>query len=195
MLGNITREQQLIILGLILLIIVGSGVTLYRRHLDSSPGETIPLQSFGQNLPAPVFEKQIVVYVCGEVVEEGVYKLKEGARLVDLIQLSGGLSPGADVAALNLAELVKDGQKITIPRKKTVTASKQSGSSSNGKVNINTASVAALTKIPGIGRSTAEQIVQHRQSKGRFNKLEDITKVPRIGKAKLSKIKPYISVN
>ena len=67
-------------------------------------------------------------------------------------------------------------------------------SSSNGKVNINKATVTELTGIPGVGQSTAEKIVAYREENGKFSSIEDIQKVSGIGSSKYQNIKDYISV-
>jgi len=62
----------------------------------------------------------------------------------------------------------------------------------SAKVNINTADVDELTKIPGIGPKTAEAIVAYRKDKGQFKKVEDLVEVKGIGEKKLEKIRPYV---
>ena len=61
-------------------------------------------------------------------------------------------------------------------------------------LNINTASTADLLSLPGIGRTLAERIVQHREQAGRFGAVDDLQRVKGINKKKFEKLKPYISV-
>ncbi len=62
-------------------------------------------------------------------------------------------------------------------------------------LNINTASITELLSLPGIGRTLAERIVQHREHKGRFRAAEDLQNVKGINRKKFEKLKPYISVH
>ncbi|MCH5213051.1 MAG: ComEA family DNA-binding protein [Oscillospiraceae bacterium] len=64
----------------------------------------------------------------------------------------------------------------------------------DGKININTASVETLTEIKGIGQKTAEKIVHFREANGDFQSIEEITKVSGIGKSKFEDIKENICV-
>jgi competence ComEA-like helix-hairpin-helix protein len=63
-----------------------------------------------------------------------------------------------------------------------------------GKVNINTASAEELQKLSGVGPSTAQAIVDFRAANGRFNTIEDLDKVPRIGPAFIEKVRPYVTL-
>jgi len=204
MLNNLSREQQLIILGLILLIVVGLGVMAYRRMAGGGPEDIIvpqtePLMPVQKSV---MHEPEIVVHVSGAVKQEGVFSLKSSSRLIDVLQAAGGATNLADLDSINLAEKVKDGQKIIVPVKK-IALVRRSGdqetrisgtSSTGGKVNINTADEKELCKIPGIGKTTAQKIIDHRSSNGRFSKIEDIMKVKSIGKSKFGKIKNEITI-
>jgi comEA protein len=61
-------------------------------------------------------------------------------------------------------------------------------------LNINTASLADLLTLPGIGRTLAERIVQHRERNGLFAEVDELRRVKGIGGKKFEKLKPYISV-
>ena len=58
---------------------------------------------------------KICVYVCGQVVEPGVYELKNTSRLYEAVQAAGGMTETAADTYLNQAESLKDGQKIYVP--------------------------------------------------------------------------------
>jgi comEA protein len=62
-------------------------------------------------------------------------------------------------------------------------------------ININTASAAELQKLPGVGKKTAESILEFRSGNSKFNKIEDIMKIKGIGKKKFEKMKDFITVN
>ena len=198
MLNDLSREQQLIILGLVLLIIAGLAVMIYRNFASNSDPaivieEPAPRQSSGQ-----AQRTGIIVHITGGVVSEGVYKLETGDRVIDVLNLAGGAGPRADLSLINLAEKVKDGQKIIVPVKQKVVqrvlgnSDTRGAGTSSGKVSLNTASEKELCKVTGIGPTTAKKIIEYRTSNGPFAKLEDVMKVKSIGKSKFNKIQNNI---
>jgi len=191
MLGELTREQQLIILGLVLMIVVGFGVMAYRR-LASDSNEIIIEQPQSSPIASVSSSPRLVVHIVGAVKRAGVYKIAHGDRLIDVLDLAGGATTQADLSKVNLAEKVKDGQKITVPVKQTAVI--QTSRATSGKVSLNTASKSGLCKVPGIGPSTAQRIIDFRSKNGPFSKIEDIMKVKSIGKGKFSKIKESITI-
>lgn len=142
----------------------------------------------------------IGVYVTGEIVNPGVYYLNEGARLYQLIDIAGGLSDTADINKLNLAQSLKDSDKIEIPKKENKSEEEISNNNErdlnldNNKVNINVATKEELMGLSGIGASTADKIIKYRE-KNTFTYIEDIMDVPGIGESKFNNIKDSISVD
>ena len=142
----------------------------------------------------------IGVYVTGEIVNPGVYYLNEGARLYELIDIAGGLSDMADINKLNLAQSLKDSDKIDIPKKENKSEEEISNNNErdldldNNKVNINVATNEELMGLSGIGASTADKIIKYRE-KNTFTYIEDIMDVPGIGESKFNNIKDSISVD
>ena len=188
---GLSKEQQLILIGLIASIIIGSGVMLYRNYSNTCSNDPIIQPSS----PPP-----LMVHLSGAVKREGVYKLAQGDRLLDAVNLAGGALPNADLSAINLAEIAKDGEKIVVPVKPTAIAG-GSGDQGNGgpgtlvgKVNINSADEKSLDSLPGVGPSTAKAIVEYRRTNGPFNRIEQIMEIPRFGKSKFERIKDRITV-
>lgn len=195
---NLTKEQQLILLGLIASIVVGLGVTAYRRFLPSSPEGIAIEEPSDKSRLAP--SSMIIVHLSGAVRREGVYRLKPGDRLLDAVGMAGGALPSADLSAINLAEVVKDGVKVMIPVKREVRERvsgdqdiRISGTSSR-KVNLNTADEKTLDSLPGVGPATAKAIVEYRRMNGPFTRIEQIMEIPRFGKAKFERIKDKITI-
>lgn len=145
---------------------------------------------------------EIFVDIDGAVNKPGVYKVSEGTRLFQVIELAGGLTDGASTQSLNRAEAVYDGQKITVYSSDTEGYSQDDTDGgvpaekgiTGGKVNINTADSVTLQTIPGIGPSKAARIIEYRESQGRFKKIDDIKNVTGIGDMTFENIKGYITV-
>lgn len=147
----------------------------------------------------------IYVYVCGSVNEPGVYEVREGSRVHELIELAGGFAEDAYTLPVSMAKTVTDGQTLYVPHlneaEDDVAGSGLSGSVTGDdaygqkiKININTASVEQLMTLKGIGESRARDIVDYRMRNGSFKKPEDVMKVSGIKEAAYSKIKDDICV-
>lgn len=139
-------------------------------------------------------QREIVVYIIGEVVHPNIYVLPEGTYLYEVIQMAGGLTEDADLTYINLAEELLDGQKITIPKKVQPGEAEENPLSPNGKININTASKEELMRLKGIGEVKAERIIQFRVTYGPFRRIEDIMRVPGIGVKTFEGIKDDITI-
>lgn len=176
-----------------------------RTELSDAPAEKAPT---------------LVVHICGAVSAPGVYELPAGSRIIDAVEAGGGFLPEADEACCNLAEEIVDGCQIYIMTKtescsdgqtekkagiqtspdgdmQTTDRNVRSNSApalDSGLVNLNTADVAALMTLPGIGESRAKAIISYREQHGAFVKIEDIMKISGIKEAAFSKIKDKITV-
>lgn len=138
-------------------------------------------------------QKHIYVYVCGEVESSGVIECVEGTRIYEVVDMCGGYKESADLKAVNLAEEVKDGDKIYIPSENESYAESVADTKQQ-LININKASKEQLVTLPGIGESRAADIIKYRQEYGSFKSIEDIKNVSGIKDAAYNKIKDYICV-
>jgi len=66
--------------------------------------------------------------------------------------------------------------------------------SASAPVNLNTATAAQLETLPGIGKATAERILEYRQKNGSFKKVEDLMNVRGVGEKSFLKLKPLVTV-
>ena len=165
-------------------------------------------------VPATV---EIAVYVTGEVQRPGVYRVPEGQRLTDVIDLAGGPTDSADLNRINLAAYVADAGHYRIP---AVGESEQSagiaGSDAGATdvsqsdvpqsgaapaaaacatpVDINTATADCLQTLPGIGAVRAQSIVAHREQAGPFAAAAGIMEVSGIGEGIYGRIADMITV-
>ena len=147
--------------------------------------------------------KTITCDISGAIKHQGVYTLKNGARLQELIEAAGGITSRAQVKAINRAVLLKDQDKIYIPYKgekveSAVTTPNTSANSSNkasgDKVNLNTANITELQKLTGIGEKKAEQIIAYREQNGSFQKIEDLMQVSGIGEKTFASLKDQLAI-
>jgi len=90
---------------------------------------------------------------------------------------------------LGLGIAAEAGQRA--PRQATPAAK----ASVSGPVNLNTATVSQLETLPGIGKSTAERILEYREKSGGFRKIEDLMNVRGIGEKNFLKLKPLVTVS
>lgn len=170
-------------------------------------GEAGPASSAGSG--------QIVVDVDGAVAHPGLYKLPPGSRVQAALAAAGGLSPQADAHRINRAAKLHDGQKLYVlsQGESTPPLAASSGQGCEGQactstdggiagsdpegqglVNINTANATQLTQLPGVGPAIAQKIIDYRTANGPFTSVDDLTKVPGIGAAKLAQIKSHARV-
>ncbi|MFD0968285.1 ComEA family DNA-binding protein [Plantactinospora endophytica] len=144
---------------------------------------------------------EVVVAVAGKVRRPGLVRLPAGARVADALESAGGALPGVDVALLNLARKVTDGELILVgvtapPGAGPAGASAAAGGApaGGGKVNLNTATVAQLDALPGVGPVLAQRIVAHRDEHGGFRSVADLRQVTGIGDARYEDLKDLVTV-
>ena len=137
----------------------------------------------------------ICVYVCGAVKNPGVYYLGSGSRINDALVLAGGFTEDADENYVNLAEPLRDAQRIYFPDESEIGLLDSVEDTKDSLININTADEALLCTLPGIGSARAGDIINYREQNGDFESCEDIMNVPGIKTAAYEKIKEMITVN
>ncbi|MBJ2119852.1 helix-hairpin-helix domain-containing protein [Arthrobacter sp. MSA 4-2] len=157
------------------------------------------------------------MHLTGAVVSPGVREVPQGYRLYQVLELAGGATPEADLAAVNLAAVVVDGGQVHVPRKGEaappgppavsggpVTGGRMPGGGTGpggagagmpeGMVNLNTADAPALEMLPRVGPVLAERIIAWRTEHGPFARAEDLDAVPGIGPALLEAMLPLVVV-
>ena len=149
----------------------------------------------------PVEQDLITVDVKGAVKAPGIYDLPVGSRVNDAVQKAGGLTEQADSKSLNLAQKVSDEALVYVPTKGEEAASQQAGSgvasstSKDKKVNLNKASLEELKQVKGLGGKRAQDIIDHRESNGKFKSVDELKKVSGIGAKTIEKLKDYVTVD
>ena len=168
---------------LMVMALSAMGVTAYMLVKEDDAAATIPLDA------GTAIEERVTVYVTGAVRRPGVVTLPAG-RVEQAVEASGGATPDADLAKINLAMPLKDGQHIIVPgAPEEEEAAATTTIKPDGLVHINAADEKALEALPGIGPVMAKRIVEYRQQNGPFSSLEELKKVRGIGEAKFARLK------
>ena len=174
--------------------------------IASNTGETSALPSAAN----------IMVYVSGEVVKPGVYVLLATARVIDALQAAGGATNQADLVVVNLASPLVDAAQVFIPRMGSTprvtlprphaginlpiaggsggAGADGSATSAAGIVDINSATLADLDALPGVGPSTAQAIIDYRVANGPYASVDDLLNVRGIGPSKLAAMRARVRV-
>lgn len=191
-------RSELLLVVLLGFAIVGTGLVVILRSTDppAPPLERVAAKAEATISPSPA--KQVVVHVSGQVNKPGVYELPEGSRVQDAVAAAGGPLAEADANALNLAAVIADGQKVTVPKPGEAVVT-DAGTSADpgappGKVNLNLATAAQLEELPGVGPVLAERIIGHRQTRGRFTSPRQLLEVSGFGPKKYESLKDQIAV-
>lgn len=198
----------LIILSMFLFAGCGRKEEIYLEKTDTEvllEQETATEQNGIEEIGTETDTSLCYVYVCGAVSNPGVYLLQEGSRVYEAIALAGGLTQEAAKEDLNQAEPISDGQMIQVLTEEEVaqkmdqtqedSGQLQSGTSSDGKININSATVEMLMTLPGVGESKAQSIIAYREENGSFSSIEAIKNVNGIKDGVYNQIKDKITVD
>ena len=193
---NEQRKAVLIVFGAF--IAVGAiFFTLAQGH-GSQPAETIIPTVITPTIPA--IAEVLIVDVSGRVRQPGVYSLDKGSRAIDALNLAGGPLPGVNLGDINLAHLLFDGEQIIVGAPK-VSYSTSSRSSVKAKaptastpLSLNSATLAQLDTLPGIGPVMANRILAYRKLNGPFILIDDLKKVTGIGGAKFAEISKLLRI-
>ena len=137
---------------------------------------------------------RVVVDVVGAVRQPGLYRLSDGSRIADAVARAGGVTPKADLAQVNLAAPLADGEQIVVPRRGALGAvgSSSGGAGSSGAptapVQLSTATLEQLDTLPGVGPVTAQKIIDYRTKHGAFHSVDELDAVPGIGPKRLAQL-------
>ena len=216
MFGNLDIKQNKIIVIFAIIIAIGIVYFVYKgfNNKNEIDVEDQILVENNNNKGLAEEEKNIeiiVIHVAGAVKSPGIVKIAMGSRIEDAIEAAGGLSENADISNVNLAYVLDDGSKITIPTiddigykqeniiidssgENVIDKMNEESLNNSKSVNINKANELELESLPGIGASLALRIITYREQNGKFNNIEDIKNVNGIGDSKYENIKNFICV-
>ena len=202
-----TKKEQLVIMFLVVIIIVVSFFSFFTKNnfkLKAEDSDTLDPEDLLREVDKNIEEDSlaqgnniIMVHISGEVHRPGLVELMEGSRLIDAVELAGGLKNDADMDRINLAKKLLDEEKIYIPKigeeDIPIGVFSESTAEDSQKVNLNTATKEQLMTLPGIGEVLASRIIDYRE-KNPFKSIADIKNVSGIGDKKFEGIEDLIIV-
>jgi competence protein ComEA len=148
---------------------------------------------------------QLIVSVSGKVQRPGLVEVPAGSRVADVLEAAGGALPGTDLAALNLARRVADGEQIAVGVPPAPDAGSAAGAAPGpaapgapdtpaGPVDLNSATAAQLDALPGVGPVTAQRILEWRARHGRFTRVEQLREIEGIGERRFAQLRELVAV-
>lgn len=151
----------------------------------------------GSAPPGAAATGSVVVDVTGKVRRPGIATLPTGSRVVDALRKAGGARPGVNLAGLNLARVLVDGEQIVVGVRAPAVASSTAASGpdpAGGPVHLNSATLEQLEELPGVGPVTAQKILDWRTAHGNFGAVDDLLEVAGIGDKTLADIAPHAAL-
>jgi competence protein ComEA len=194
---DVSRGRALAAAGVLLFVLVLAGRYVLGAGAASS-GRGAAVDVVAQPLRAEA-APPVVVHVVGAVRTPGLYRLGRGKRVADAVERAGGATGKADLALINLAAPVADGQQIVVPaRAPPAAAGGGSGDAggeqaTQGPVHLNSATIEQLDELPGVGPVTAQKIVDYREKHGAFSSVRELDAIPGIGPARLAQLSEAVA--
>ena len=141
----------------------------------------------------------LIVDVAGWVRKPGVFEFKPGDRVIDAVERAGGARDKADLALLNLAAPLVDGQQILVPKQGSQPTGTTTGTTgvpgtTGSLININTADETTLETLNGVGPVLAASIIEYRTEHGPFTSVDQLDEVSGIGPATMEDLRSQVTV-
>ena len=192
---DLSRRRLLIAAGCLVVLLFFGSKLLARPQ--PSAGLAPPAVPPTETTAAPAL---VVVDVVGAVRLPGLYKLEQGARIADAVARAGGATRKADLALINLAAPLADGEQVVVPKRGAAAPSAvpsgtggSAGVATSGPVHLSTATLEQLDSLPGVGPVTAQKILDYREKHGAFTSVDELDAVPGIGPARLEQLKDLVA--
>lgn len=203
------------IIFMLIVLLIGLIIYFIKMNDKQAYEDTLTFNETTNKTTSEVFEKNYID-IKGSVKNPGVYEFKKNDRVIDAINMAGGLLKNANTSNINLSQKlvsemviyvmnnseIKNGSKVISCDTKCKTevievnncVEEKKLETSKNKININTATVEDFTSLSGIGEAKAKSIVEYRNINGNFKSIEDIKNISGIGEALFNKIKDNIVV-
>jgi competence protein ComEA len=186
-----TRKHLLVALAVLAVLFFLGSKLLARPQADPTLAPPAAPPEATSTVPTGL----VVVDVVGAVRRPGLYRLSQGARIADAVSRAGGATAKADLALVNLAAPLADGEQVVVPGRGAAEAAPAgtAGAAPTGPVHLSTATLEQLDSLPGIGPVTAQKILDYRQKHGAFTSVDALDAVPGIGPARLEQLKDLVA--
>jgi competence protein ComEA len=186
----LAAAAALVLLLLAAHLLLPAGTTTPAAPLPASPG-------LGASAAAAPHAR-VVVDVVGAVRQPGLYRLEQGSRIADAIARAGGATPKAELAQVNLAAPLADGEQVVVPKRGApgavpgASGSPSATATPAAPVQLSTATLEQLDSLPGVGPATAQKILDYRTKHGAFSSVDELDAVPGIGPKRLEQLRDLV---
>lgn len=199
------KEKRILCSFLFLALLTGTFFTLYIVEVTAEEAYTCPKLAVDMD-ETESKEDEVIVDVKGAVVNPGVYRVKKGTIIQEVLNLAGGLHKNADTTNLNLSKKVSSEMVITVFTKEEIKhmnvekepihedTPNDSKPENNGLISLNHATLEELMELPGIGEAKARIIIEYRENCGKFKKKEELKNIKGIGEKVYEKLESYITI-
>ena len=213
------NKKTIIGVSIILISLLIAAITYYFTQIETVSAENNIIET--ENVEEETIKK-IKVEIKGAINNPGVYELDDNSRVIDVVNIAGGLTENADTSLINMSKKITDEMVIIIYTREEIEnynnskikteyvyievpscPDKVNGAcieeyeeeqENNNIININTATIEELTKLSGIGESKAKLIIEYREKNGNFKEINELTNVKGIGESLIEKIKDNITI-
>jgi len=217
----ILKYKYYIIIFILVIILIMTGIFSKKNNVIAE--EKTGIDEVKNEIIVEEIQEKLKIDIKGEVVNPGVYELNINDRVIDAINLAGGLKENSDTSYINLSKKLIDEMVIIVYSKEEIEKMKNNEpvivyvekecicpsiendacivenkqnneQNTESKININTANLEELQLLDGIGEGKAKTIIEYREEHGDFKNIEEIMNVSGIGEAAYSKIKDSITI-
>ncbi len=205
---HVTKEKIIITMLILVISIIGLKLFLSKNAAKVSQFEEVVLTDTTDLIAETEKENNDVIKmyvdIKGAVKLPGMYEVTSDMRVLNVIDMAGGLKETADDSQVNFSQRIEDQMVIYIPVEgeelsETVIAGTNSNTANiskdeEGKINLNQATKEELMTLSGVGEKKAEKIIEYREENGSFKTIEDLKNVNGFGEKSFESLEKYISI-
>jgi len=185
------RRRQLLLAAVALALLLLAARYLLPAGTATPAAPLPPPPGSGTGAAGP--SARVVVDVVGEVRRPGLYRLADGSRIADAVARAGGATRKAELAQVNLAAPLADGEQVVVPaRGSAAAAGGPDAAAPSAPIQLSTATLEQLDSLPGVGPATAQKILDYRTKHGAFSSVDELDAVPGIGPKRLEQLRELV---